>query len=293
MILHWRISSKRLALLLAVGLLLSACSRIDLIYRNLDWLLPWRLDHYLNLDSQQRAWLGPRLQAHLDWHCSRELPRNLAWLQRSRELVEQPQVSTAQLAEHLAQADAALQRIAVQITPTAVALLQSLSAEQVAELQATLQEDYHDDRQAYLEPPLAVQISERAERMEQRLEPWFGRLNATQRRHLSHWAQALGEQNRLWLRNRLRWQAALLAALQERDSDVFAARMTRLLQARESFQDAEYRQAYPHARRATAALFSRLLASAEPRQRQRLSQRLRQFARDLAKHLCPLPPAQA
>ena len=49
-----------LALLACMGLL-AACSRIDLAYRNLDWLLTWRVDQYLDLDRQQKAWLKPRL----------------------------------------------------------------------------------------------------------------------------------------------------------------------------------------------------------------------------------------
>ncbi|MBS7661547.1 hypothetical protein I0D00_06220 [Pseudomonas lalucatii] len=293
MIPSWRVFCKTLPLLLGLGLLLSACSRVELIYRNLDWLLPWRLEHYLDLDRQQRAWLEPRLRAHLDWHCSRELPRNLAWLQRSRELVEQPQVSAAQLVEHLAEVDAALQRIAVQVTPTAIDLLRSLGAEQVAELESVLRADYHDDRRSFLDPPLARQIDERAARLERRLQPWFGRLNAAQRRHLALWSQALGEQNRLWLSNRLRWQSELLAALAARDSAAFPARLTRLLQARESFHDAEYRDAYSRARQAAAELLSQLLGSADVRQRRRLSQRLAQLSRDLAEQLCAASPARA
>jgi hypothetical protein len=284
---------KPLLALLCLGLLLAGCSRFELIYRNLDWLLPWRLDHYLNLDRQQQAWLRPRLQAHLDWHCSHELPRNLAWLQRSRELVEQPQVSAAQLLVHFTELDAALQRLAVQITPTAIALLQGLDEAQVADLRTTLADDHRDDRERYLEPPLAAQISERAERLEQRLRPWFGRLDDTQRGHVRQWSEGLGEQNRLWLNNRLRWQTELLAALAARDSAAFPARLTRLLQERESFHDAEYRDAYPRARRAAAELFSLLLDSADTGQRQRLSQRLAQLSRDLAEQLCAAPPARA
>ena len=46
---------KPLLLLLALALLLGACSRVDLAYRNLDWLIPWKLDDYLALDEQQRV----------------------------------------------------------------------------------------------------------------------------------------------------------------------------------------------------------------------------------------------
>ena len=93
---------KSLLVPLCLGLLLVGCSRLELLYRNLDWLLPWRLDHYLDLDRQQQAWLKPRLQTHLGWHCSVELPRYFDWLQRTRHLLEQPAPSPAQLRSQFA-----------------------------------------------------------------------------------------------------------------------------------------------------------------------------------------------
>lgn len=130
---HWP-HLKSLLLLIALSLLVTACSRVGLAYRNLDWLIPWRLDDYLSLNREQQAWLKPRLQAHLDWHCSSELPRYVDWLQRSEALLEQPSPSASQLSEQFAELDGALERISGAITPTAIELLQGLSPRQVAEL---------------------------------------------------------------------------------------------------------------------------------------------------------------
>lgn len=283
---------KRLLVLLCLGLLLVGCNRFELLYRNLDWLLPWRLDHYLNLDRQQQAWLRPRLQAHLDWHCSVELPRYLDWLQRTRQLLEQPAPSPAQLRSQFAEIDGALQRIAVQITPTAIALLQTLNAEQVARLYSALDKDNREAHEDFLDPPLAEQISQRSERMQERLRPWFGPLNPAQQRQIAHWSNRLGEQNRLWLGNRLRWQQAFRAALATRHEADFAMRLTHLLQQRERFADADYRKHQTDMRQGLAELLSDLLGSADARQRTQLSQRLRTLSRDLAEQLCarPSPP---
>lgn len=280
-----------LALLLGLSLLLGACSRFGLAYRNLDWLLPWRLNDYLALDREQHAWLRPRLRAHLDWHCSVELPRYRDWLQRTQQVLEQPHPDARQLAAQFNEADVALQRIAVAITPTAVELLRGLDPKQVAELYAALDEDNREDREDFLEPPLALQISERAERMERRLRPWLGRLHDRQRVRIARWAREMGGQNRLWLDNRLRWQTELRAALEARHSADFPARLTRLLQEREAYYDADYRAAYRRARLALAELFSDLLGSADTRQRERLLHRLRNLGRDLAEQHCP-PPAR-
>ena len=284
-VLRWP-AVKTLLLLLCLSLLVTACSRIGLAYRNLDWLVPWRLNDYLNLDRQQQAWLRPRLQAHLQWHCSAELPRYIDWLQTTESILAQPQPDSAQLLEQFAQFDAALNRIGVEITPTAIELLQGLSKQQVRELYAAMDEDNLEDRQDFLDPPLATQISERQTRMQERLRPWLGRLNAAQTEHIATWANSLGEQNRLWLENRQLWQAELRKVVAERDSADFAERVTRLLQQRESFYSDEYRASYGRSRQALATLFSQLLSNSDEAQRERLSHRLRDLRRDLAEQQC-------
>ncbi|WP_339462967.1 DUF6279 family lipoprotein [Pseudomonas sp. EA_105y_Pfl2_R69] len=277
---------KPLLLVLCLSLLTTACSRIDLAYRNLDWLLPWRLNDYLNLDRQQQAWLKPRLQRHLQWHCSIELPRYIDWLHSTESILIQAQPDSTQLLEQFAQFDAALKRIGVEITPTTIELLQGLSERQVDEFYAALDEDNLEDRQDFLDPPLAIQISERGERMQERLRPWLGRLNSAQKAHIADWATGLGEQNRLWLENRQRWQTQLRKTLAERDNADFAEQLTRLLQQRERFYSDEYRASYGRSRQALATLFSQLLSSSDEAQRERLSHRLRDLRRDLAEQQC-------
>jgi len=284
-VLRWP-AVKTLLLLLCLSLLISACSRAGLAYRNLDWLVPWRLNDYLNLDSQQKAWLKPRLQTHLQWHCSAELPRYIDWLQATESILAQPQPDSAQLLEQFAQFDAALKRIGIEITPTAIELLQGLSEQQVRELYAAMDEDNLEDRQDFLDPPLTTQISERQTRMQERLRPWLGRLNTAQTEHIATWANSLGEQNRLWLENRQLWQAELRKVVAERDSADFAERLTPLLQQRERYYSDEYRASYGHSRQALATLFSQLLSSSDEAQRERLSHRLRDLRRDLAEQQC-------
>jgi hypothetical protein len=284
-VLRWP-AVKTLLLLLCLSLLISACSRAGLAYRNLDWLVPWRLNDYLNLNSQQQDWLKPRLQKHLQWHCSAELPRYIDWLQTTESILAQPQPDSAQLLEQFAQFDAALKRIGVEITPTAIELLRGLSEQQVNELYAAIDEDNLEDRQDFLDPPLATQISERQTRMQERLRAWMGRLNSAQIEHIAAWANGLGEQNRLWLENRQLWQAELRKVVAERDSADFAERVPHLLQQRESFYSDEYRASYGRSRQALATLFSQLLSSSDEAQRERLSHRLRDLRRDLAEQQC-------
>lgn len=270
--------------LLALPVLLVACSRVDLAYRNLDWLIPWKLDDYLALDDQQRAWLKPRLQQHLNWHCSLELPRYLIWLRDNQALLNAP--DSQRLHEQLDEFDLALQRIAVQITPHTTQLLRDLSPSQVEHLFTRLDEQNAELQDTFLAPSLPEQITRRVERMNERLEPWFGDLNAQQRQSVDAWANRLGAQNTVWLDNRLAWQQALRETLEARRSDNFAPRMEALLQERERFHTEAYRASHAANREALVQLLVDLLRQAEPEQLARADSRLDALHDDLAAQRC-------
>lgn len=277
---------KSLCLLLSLGLLVSACSKAGLAYRNLDWVISWRVDQYLDLDSQQKAWFKPKLQEHLAWHCSTELPRYVDWLQRTEQLVEAPEPDARQMEAQMIEAEQAFNAIVQQTNPTTVALLADLRPEQVERLYARMEKDNREDRQKFLEPPLETQISERAERLEKRLKPWFGSLNETQRARVAQWASERRDQNRLWLENRARWQGEFRRVLDDRDAEDFAQRMSHVLENRRGGHDQQTTQAYEQSRQAMAALLSDLLAAADHRQRDQVNQRLTSIRADLAGEIC-------
>lgn len=65
----------RLALVMAVLLFLGACSSTTFIYNRLDFILPWYLDDYVDLNRDQKASLDASLKPFLLWHRVDELPR--------------------------------------------------------------------------------------------------------------------------------------------------------------------------------------------------------------------------
>ncbi|MBQ1557054.1 MAG: hypothetical protein IIZ69_02355, partial [Pseudomonas sp.] len=133
----------------------------------------------------------------------------------------------------------------------------------------------------------------RAERMEERLQPWFGNLNAEQRERVQSWAQGLGEQNQVWLENRMAWQQALREALEVRRGDDFADRMTALLQQRERFYTSAYRTSYQKNRQAMAEMIVDLVAQADSKQMERADKRLQSLHADLAAQQCTADQAVA
>ncbi|WP_430442625.1 MAG: DUF6279 family lipoprotein [Pseudomonas piscis] len=272
--------------LLIASLLLGACSRVGLAYRNLDVIIPWTLDDYLDMNSEQKSWLNQRLQQHLSWHCSTQLPGYLDWLDRLQSMVRDNQVNDAALQARTREAKQAIAEIARQITPSAVELLQGLDERQVAQMNSSLAKDLQEHREQYLQPPLARQIEQRSQRMEKRLRAWLGTLNPQQRLRVERWSVSLGEQNRQWLANRAHWQALFSAAVQQRRASDFPQRIEQLLVDRESLWTADYRQAYEHTEQAARSLVVDLMASSSPEQRQRLLKKIDGVRQDFTNLKC-------
>ena len=272
--------------LLIASLLLGACSRVGLAYRNLAVIIPWTLDDYLDMNREQKSWLDQRLQQHLSWHCSTQLPGYLDWLDRLQSMIRDNQVNDAALQARTREAKQAIATIARQITPSAVELLQGLDERQVAQMNSSLAKDLQEHREQYLQPTLARQIEQRSQRMEKRLRAWLGPLNPQQRLRVEQWSVSLGEQNRQWIANRAHWQALFSAAVQQRRASDFAQRIEQLLVDRESLWTADYRQAYEHTEQAARSLVVDLMASSSPEQRQRLLKKIDSVRQDFTNLKC-------
>lgn len=268
------------ALLLAL-LALAACSRLELVYRNLDWLIPWKLDDYLSLDATQSAWLDARLDEHLAWHCRHELPRYLDWLERQRPLLAGSPAADA-LEAPIGEARALLQPSLARIAPDAARLLAGLSAAQIDELEKNLAAERARLHKRYLGGTREERLQRQVARAEERLEDWLGSLHPQQRAYLRQWALRHDGNLQPWLDNRAHWQQLLLGQLRAGQRESLVARLEPLLGSPERYWAADYRRALSRSQSALAELLSELWASATTDQRAHLTQRLDRLRDDLA-----------
>lgn len=266
--------------------LLAGCSQIGLTYRHLDFIIPWSLNDYLDMNASQKDWLDERLKEHLSWHCTTQIPGYLDWLDRLQGMVENNQVNQEQLKARTAEARQAIATLSKEITPSAVELLRQLDDQQVAEMEAAFAKDLRKHEDEYVDQPLDKQISERAQRMEKRLTPWMGKLNADQQARVMQWSTSLGEQNRLWIDNRAHWQSLLLAAVKQRNAADFDQKIASLLQDRQTFWTPEYRATYDHTEQAAISLIADLMAQSTPDQRQKLLAKIADVRKDFTDLSC-------
>lgn len=273
-------------LLVAIALIAAGCSRMNLAYRNLHVLIPWSLNDYLDMSrDQQKAFRG-QLREHLSWHCQTQLPNYLETVAQLQQQVRQGDIDEAVLRAHYRDAKQAIQAIALEITPSTTRLLRDLDDEQVHQLKTALEDERRKREEKYLKPPLAKQVSERAERMTERADQWLGSTSAPQRQRIRDWAHALGPQNQLWLDNRAQWQRALTSAVEKRHEQGFEQQVARLLQDRESLWTADYQAAFARAEQATIGLVNDLYATSDAKQRRHFDAQLENMRRDLGSLDC-------
>lgn len=265
---------KLLVALLTLSLALAGCNRVGLAYRNLDVIIPWTLNDYLDMNAGQKSWFNDKLKEHLAWHCTTQLPGYLDWLDRLQQMVDENQVTDAALKTRTAEAEQAIAEVAREITPSAIELLQGLNDQQVKEMNDALAKDLRKRQDDYLKPPLTQQIKDRAERMNKRLDTWMGPLSASQQNRVTAWSVALGEQNQEWIGNRAHWQAQFIEAVQQRHSAEFPQKMQQLLVDRESLWTPQYRAAYAQTEAAARSLIVDVMAESTPQQRLKLTQKI-------------------
>ncbi|AOE80650.1 hypothetical protein A7318_19340 [Pseudomonas lurida] len=265
---------KLLVVLLTLSLVLAGCNRVGLAYRNLDVIIPWTLNDYLDMNAGQKSWFNDTLKEHLAWHCTTQLPGYLDWLDRLQQMVDDNQVTDAALQTRTTEAKKAIAEVAREITPSAIELLQGLDDQQVAEMNDALAKDLRKRQDEYLKPPLAKQIQQRAERMNKRLDAWMGPLSDNQKNRVTAWSIGLGEQNQQWIGNRAHWQAQFIDAVKHRTDADFAQKMQQLLVDRESLWTPEYRVAYAQTEAAARSLIVDLMAQSTVQQRLKLTQKI-------------------
>ncbi|MFO2464756.1 DUF6279 family lipoprotein [Pseudomonas sp. 15FMM2] len=277
---------KLLVVLLTLSIALAGCNRVGLAYRNLDVIIPWSLDDYLDMNAGQKSWFNDRLKNHLAWHCTTQLPSYLGWLDRLQLMVTTNQVTDAALQSRATEAKQAVAEVAREVTPSAIELLRGLDDQQVQEMSEALAKDLRKRQDEYLAPPLEQQIKKRAERMTKRLQAWLGPLSPSQQSRVTAWSRVLGPQNHQWIGNRAHWQSQFIYAVEQRSSGDFPQRIEQLLVERESLWTADYRNAYAHTEAAARSLIVDLMKESTPQQRLMLTQKIESVRNDFKALKC-------
>lgn len=264
--------------------LLSGCSS-KLAYNNIDWLVYWYMDDYVELNNQQEALFDKQLAGWIDWHRSEELPKYIQHLQQIRRDVAQNKLTESTIITHYQRLTAHWDRFRKEISPPLVDIAETLTDEQVIRLFAALEADNKErkeriaKRQA-LSPQ--AQLEKRIEGMVEDMEARIGSLTAQQRQIVTEFAPQFTSSSSLWLayRRELQQQARRLFATRHNRDD-FQEKLLALLLDPEQYRSEAFLAAWEHNRTLQARMAAAIAQTLTAKQKEKLLNHIDDLIEDL------------
>jgi hypothetical protein len=259
-------------------LFLSACSSTTFFYNRLDFILPWYLDRYVDLERAQSQKLDIQLEALLDWHRREELPRYLDFLDDIAEDLAAP-LSVVQLQNYADRAEQAWLRIRDPGLEFLLRLGEDLSDEQIEDFIAVMAKKQAKYEGKYLDRDDKEMREDVFEGLEETLEDYLGRLDKPQRERLRTATEDLLRSDTVWLQERSAWTAELAQALERKPG--WQQRVTRIVYDWEADLDPEVEALYDHNTTVVRAAIVDVLNSRSENQGVRLYKKIDGFRDDL------------
>ncbi|EED32080.1 lipoprotein, putative [gamma proteobacterium NOR5-3] len=263
-------------------LLLSACSSTTFVYNRLDFILPWYLDRYVDLDRTQSEQLDVELGELLQWHRSEELPGYLNFLNDLAEDLHGDLASPLTVARLQSYADRAEQAWFRVRDPGLELLLRlgdDLSQEQIDDFIAVMDKKQSKYERKYLDRDDEEVVEDAFESLEETLEDYLGRLDESQLQRLRVAAGALLRSDAIWLRERSAWTAELAEALQRKAG--WQQRVRGIVRDWEARLDPEVQAIYDHNTTVVQAAIVDVVNSRSDKQDSRLRKKIDGFRDDL------------
>lgn len=188
------------AVIISMGIvsLLQGCSAIQLGYNNGASLAYTYISSEIDLEPEQSALLKDKLKSLIEWHRAHELPLIAAQLRQVQSAMQTPasgthKITNVQVAELNKAFQETLNRSVERIAPALAELLLTLNLRQLKELQKSIDESNETYRDKWLPASKTKRLQVATEGMENRLERWFGRLDAEQKSLIREWAESRAE----------------------------------------------------------------------------------------------------
>ncbi len=257
----------------------SGCS-VKLVYNQLDWLIPWYLSDYLDMNGEQDDFFDERLQRYLAWHRKSQLPEYASLLRSiaddvndglNEQEIQRFQRETERLASVL------MERLA----PDVVAVFVDASDEQLAQLYKALDKDGERYRKRYVKQSLQQQQESQVDDVIDTIERWTGPLNDEQELLVSQWGaqyQPMGEE---LYQAGLKWRAEFKQTLKGRgDPEQYSSRLKSLLTTPDFGWTDAFTLKMLENKQSLSQLYFALDKTFSKKQRKRIMNTLQEYAED-------------
>jgi Family of unknown function (DUF6279) len=259
-------------------LLLGACSSTTFVYNRLDFLIPWYVDDYVDLNAEQKRYLEKEIIPFLAWHRSEELPDYLMILEGVEENLDRPQ-TPEMFAAVFGDVETAWLRLENKGLYWLLGLGAQLSDAQIAQLMEKLWEMQVEYKEEYQERSDEEFFEDSLDESIDSAREYLGPLSDEQRELLKKFSRSLQRSDRLWLQERAQWLTELAVLLERKPG--WQQRVRNAIAARRDNLPPDYRRVYEHNLKAISEVIAQLLNGRSEQQDEHLRDRLSSLSEDL------------
>ena len=264
--------------LLFALLLLGGCSSTTFVYNRLDFLLPWYLDDYVELNQAQDQILDDQLRPFLAWHRSVELPLYLQILDDIDRRLD-GELTVDDIAAISLEFEDAWLRLEGRALDWLLTLGERLTDEQVQEFLAALWDRQEEYEKKYLKRSEREYRRDSYDNLVDNMQDYLGRLDRDQKQVLESASEELMRSDSIWLRERTAWLQRLEVFMRREPGWQQAVRDS--IKRRSETVSADYLELYEHNLGVIHAALAQVLNSRTEKQDSRLRKKIADLREDL------------
>jgi hypothetical protein len=273
-----------LLLLPLIVTVLTACSAISLMYNQANTLVYLWADKYVDFTSAQKQLFKSRLAEQLKWHRAHELPRYVAFMEKSAAL----SLSDMQARDFCQQIEETQQAIRVSLlhtVPDLAELAVTASPAQLEHIKEAMEKSNRDWAKKHLPASLEKQHSAHMKDVLERYEDFYGSFDREQERFLEQQLAASSWDAQRWMNERKRRQQSvleLLRAVRGAELSVAKQKIEALMQQYETPTDPMEQRWINEVRAQTCEISAAVHKKMNAKQRSHAQHKFIDYATDLA-----------
>ncbi|MDM7861011.1 DUF6279 family lipoprotein [Alteromonas sp. ASW11-36] len=251
-------------------------------YNNLDWLVYWYVDDYIEFSDQQEEQFDAKLATWLDWHRSEELNQYVAHLERVKAKALGEPMTPEEIAQEFDNARQHWERVRNKLSPELAQMAPLLTDDQVIYLFAALDKENRKEEEEREELDEQERLERRTESIIEQVEDMIGRITDDQASIIESYAPQFESTYDFWLTYRRDVQQAARQLFITRDSNPnFVAELTELMVNPDVYRTDQHVQTIERNRLLYATMVSELHTTLTDKQKRKLMKEMNAIIEDL------------
>ena len=256
---------------------LVGCSSTTFIYNRIDFLLPWYLESYVDLNQEQRQKLNELLEPFFEWHREEELPKYVKIIEDFESILDE-KIELASIEAITHEVEQSWFRLEDNMIAWVIPMTRELSNEQIAEFLQTMQSKTAQNENKYLSRNLQTYQNDNYKRIRKNLRRFLGGMNKDQLDLIDIASKEMIRVDGQWIDNRKALIENLKLILKRGDGwELDLENITH----RDDKVASNYRRTYSHNIAVNERLFVEILNSRTEKQDKKLRSQLLRYKTDI------------